>query len=100
MSCVPLLPQMIKQAKSIRIGIFDGNPYYIAMTGLKYNDWHLVVCLKADRAFAHSQHIVYSTAASIAVLITAVILASAIIILFVRKMQRGFSFARTALHSC
>lgn len=81
-----------KQAKSIRIGIFDGNPYYIAMTGLKYNDWHLVVCLKADRAFAHSQHIVYSTAASIAVLITAVILASAIIILFVRKMQRRFSF--------
>lgn len=50
-----------KQAKSIHIGIFDGNPYYIAMTGLKYNDWHLVVYLKADRAFAHSQHIVYST---------------------------------------
>lgn len=52
MSCVPAFASDDKQAKSIRIGIFDGNPYYIAMTGLKYNDWHLVVCLKADRAFA------------------------------------------------
>ncbi len=81
-----------EQAKSIRIGIFDGAPYYIAMTGLKYNDWHLVVCLKADKAFATSQHIVHSTMSNIAVLIAAVVLVSAVIILFVGRMQRRFSF--------
>lgn len=81
-----------EQAKSIHIGSFDGAPYYIAMTGLKYNDWHLVVCLKADKAFSYSRHIMSSSTAGIAVLIAAVVLVSAVIILFVGKMQRRFSF--------
>lgn len=79
------------KAKSIRIGIYDGAPYYISMTELKYNDWNLVVCLKADKALSYSHHIVRSTIISIVILISAVIFVSAIIIIIVGKMQSRFS---------
>lgn len=79
------------KARSIRLGVFDGSPYYLSLTGLKYNGWHLVVCLKADTAARHFQYIVRSTAYSIAGLIIAVVAASLVLIFLMRKMQRKFS---------
>lgn len=78
-------------ARSVRVGVYDGVPYYLAMTGLGYNDWHLVVCLKADKALAHSNHIVRNTAAGIFVLIIAVALSTLCIYLFIWRMQQRFS---------
>lgn len=80
------------QANSVRIGVFDGAPYYISMTGLKYNDWHLVVCLKADKMLAHSQRIVQDTIIAIILLLIALLLVAIVIIFFIRKMQKKFSF--------
>lgn len=80
-----------ERAKSVSIGIFDGDPYYLSMTGLGYNGWHLVVCLKADKALAHSQQIVHHTTVGIAGLLISVSLTSAIIISFIGRMQRRFS---------
>lgn len=79
------------QARSVRIGEFDGSPFYLSLTGLKYNGWHLVVCLKADAATKHSQYIVRNTAGSILGLLVAVVLASGVIMLFVVRMQKKFS---------
>lgn len=78
-------------AKSMRIGVFDGDPYYFSITGLGYNDWYLVVCVKADKALAHLQHIVYNTSAGITGLIIAVMLTSVVTIIFIRWMQQRFS---------
>ncbi len=79
------------QACSVRLGIFEGSPYYLSLTGLKYNNWHLVVCLKAETASEHFQHILNNTTYSIIGLIIAVILASIIMLLVVRRMQKKFS---------
>ncbi|PXX49684.1 diguanylate cyclase (GGDEF)-like protein [Hungatella effluvii] len=79
------------RAESVRVGAFDGYPYYLSVTGLKYNGWHLVVCLKADRALEHYQYIIHGTAYSIAGLLTAVLAASAVLLILGRKMQQRFS---------
>lgn len=79
------------KAESVRIGTFEGYPYYLSVTGLKYNDWHLVVCLKADHALEHFQYIVHSTAYSIIGLLAAVLIASAVLIVLGKKMQQKFS---------
>lgn len=79
------------KAKSVRIGAFDGYPYYLSVTGLKYNGWHLVVCLKADRALEHFRYIIHGTAYSIAGLLAAVFAAAAVLIVLGRKIQQRFS---------
>lgn len=78
-------------AQSVRLGVFDGSPYYLAQTSLKYNDWHLVVILKADETAKHQQIIVKNTMFSIFGLGFAVLLASGALIYIFRKMQRKFS---------
>lgn len=79
------------QAHSIRVGVFDGSPYYLSITGLKYNDWHLVVCLKADQAAGHFQYFVKHTRYSIIGLLLAVIVASSILVFFGKKLQKKFA---------
>lgn len=79
------------QARSVRLGIFGGSPYYLSTTSLKYNDWHLVVCLKADTATKHFQYIVNNARNSILILFGAVLLASVVLIYYVRKMQHKIS---------
>ena len=79
------------QARSVRAGRFDGSPYYLSMTGLRYNDWYLVVCLKADAATMHLRYIVNNMMWSIAGLIAAVALVSAAMILFWVRVQNRIS---------
>lgn len=79
------------QARSVRAGRFDGSPYYLSMTGLRYNDWYLVVCLRADAAAMHMRYIVNNMMWSIAGLIAAVALVSAAMILFWIRVQSGIS---------
>lgn len=86
------------KAASFRVGVFDSSPYYLSMTGLKYNDWHLVVCLKADTASAHYRYIIYNMMASIAILIAAVILTSAAMVIYWKKVQRKFSLEEQRYH--
>lgn len=76
---------------SIRIGDFEGYPYYLSLADLKYNGWHLVVCLKADKAYEHFQYIMRNTSSSIVGLIFAVMLVSAVLLLFIRRMQKRFT---------
>ena len=78
-------------ARSIRLGLFDSTPYYISITGLKYNDWHLVVCLKADRASAHLQYVVRTTVYGILALLVAVLLVTSILIISGGKLQKKFT---------
>lgn len=78
------------KAESVRIGVFDGYPYYLSVTSLKYNGWHLVVCLKADRALEHFRYIIHSTTNSIALLLAAVFTAAAVLIVLGRKLQQRF----------
>lgn len=61
------------------------------MTGLRYNDWYLVVCLKADAATMHLRYIVNNMMWSIAGLIAAVALVSAAMILFWVRVQSRIS---------
>lgn len=79
------------KAESVRVGAFEGYPYYLSVTGLKNNGWHLVVCLKADRALEHFQYIIHGTAYSIAGLLAAVLAVSAVLLILGRKMQQRFS---------
>lgn len=80
-----------EEAQSVRLGLFDGSPYYLAHTSLKYNDWHLVVILKADETAKHQQIIVKNTMFSIFGLGIAVLLVSGALIYILRRMQRKFS---------
>lgn len=75
-------------ASSFRIGTFSGSPYYISVTDLKYNGWHLVTCLKADETEQRSRRIVQNTTQILVALLFMVLLVSVVIARLVQSVQR------------
>lgn len=78
-------------AGSVLAGVYDGVPVYLSMVSLGYNDWHLVVCLNADMAAAHSQKLLASTMVGNVVFIVLLVLVFCILFLFLRRLQRSMT---------
>lgn len=74
--------------ESILTGTFDGVPIYLSMTDLGYNDWHLVVCLKADMAAVRTRQLVVSTVIGTAAYILMLAFVFVILMLFLWKLQK------------
>lgn len=77
--------------KTIRLGDFGGAPYYLSLTGLRYNGWHLVVILQADAAFEQYQSIVHSSHHSILALLAVALVAFSVLFGLIRTLQRRAS---------
>lgn len=78
-------------ADSILVGVYDGIPVYLSMVSLGYNDWHLVICLNADMAAAHSKKLLTSTMGGNVVFIILLILVFCILFLFLKRLQRSMT---------
>lgn len=77
--------------QSRKIGNKDGSPIYISSADLGYNDWHFTVLYRADRAAVRSDYIIRRTVYCTIALFLALILANAVILIYMRKLQKKFS---------
>lgn len=77
--------------RTFRLGEFGGAPYYLSLTGLRYNGWHLVVILQADAAVMQYQSIVHSSHHSILTLLAVVLVAFSVLFGLIRTLQRRSS---------
>lgn len=75
----------------IRLGTYQKIPYYLSIADLGYNDWHLVICLKADKPMQNSHMIIQKTTISTVAIILIILLAYIVILMIFRKMQRQLS---------
>lgn len=76
---------------SFHIGNKEGSPVYLSTAGLGFNDWHFTVLYRADRAAVRSGYIISRTMYCTIALFLAVILANAVILFYMKKLQKKHS---------